>query len=194
MNNLATVFKSVPWGTGQYGKYNVWDVDLGDAPTNQSTALMDPGTPQLWVQLLDGNFVCQLVNSTFAIKIDRSQGSQRVIQRKTEWLNNFHVSKAEDSLKRFEDNAYVATFAALVSILNENVSFSTKGQVVDHSSQILQTQLLACPELNLTALELRVANQSVLGMGSDYRFLSLLTNPGLAVSFKFPSKSYRRAC
>ena len=147
MNNLATVFKSVPWGTGQYGKYNVWDVDLGDAPTNQSTALMDPGTPQLWVQLLDGNFVCQLVNSTFAIKIDRSQGSQRVIQRKTEWLNNFHVPENEDSSKRAEGSAYIATFAALASILNGNVSFSTDGEVVDHSSQILPSHRYSLPLL-----------------------------------------------
>ena len=170
-------------------EYNVWDVELGDVPTNQSTTLMDPGTQQLWVQLLDRNFVCQLVSSTFTIEIDHSQGSQRVIQRKIEWLNNFHVSEFEDPLKRFEDNAYVATFAALVSILNGNVSFSTMGQVVDHSSQILQTKLLACPELNLTALELRVANLSVLRMGQITDFSAYLPTQG----WQCPSNSLERA-
>ena len=141
--------------TNLNGKYSTWDVDLGYALTE----LMDPGTQQLWVQLFGSSFVCQLVNSSFAIMVDHFQGSQRVVQREIEWLNNFHISDNEDSSKRAEDGAYIATFAALASILNGNVSFSTDGEVVDHSSQILQTKLLACPELDLTALELQI-NQS----------------------------------
>jgi hypothetical protein len=117
--------------TNLNGKYNTWDVDLGYALTE----LMDSGTQQLWVQLLGSSFVCQLVNSSFAIMVDHFQGSQRVVQRETEWLNNFHVSDNEDSSKRAEDSAYIATFAALASILNGNVSFSTDGEVVDHTQQ-----------------------------------------------------------
>jgi hypothetical protein len=130
---------------------------------------MDPGTQQLWVQLLGSSFVCQLVNSSFAITVDHVQGSQRVIQREIEWLNNFLISDNESSSQRDEDGAYIATFAALASILNGNVSFSTDGELVDHSSQILQTKLPACPELDLTALELQI-NQSEFEMSQITNF------------------------
>lgn len=151
--------------TNLNGKYSTWDVDLGYALTE----LMDPGTQQLWVQLLGSSFVCQLVNSSFAILVDHFQGSQRVVQRKIEWLNNLHVSDNKDSSKRAEGGAYIAIFAAVASILNGNVSFSTDGELVDHSSQILQTKLLACPELDLTALGLRI-NQSEFEMGQITNF------------------------
>jgi hypothetical protein len=170
--------------TNLNGKYSTWDVDLGYALTE----LMDPGTQQLWVQLLGSSFVCQLVNSSFTIMVDHVQGSQRVVQREIEWLNNFHISDNEDSSKRAEDGAYIATFTALASILNGNVSFSTDGEVVDHSSQILQTKLLACPELDLTALELRI-NQTEFEMAQITNFSAYDS----AENWQCPNDSLERA-
>jgi hypothetical protein len=161
-------------------KYSTWDVDLGYALTE----LMDPGTQQLWVQLLGSNFVCQLVNSSFAILVNHFQGSQRVIQREVKWLNNFN----EGSSTRAEGGAYIAIFAALASILNGNVSFSTDGELVDHNSQILQTNLLACPELDLTALGLRI-NHSELEIGQITNFPAY----NLTGNWQCPNGSLERA-
>jgi hypothetical protein len=164
------------------GKYDIWDVNLGD------TITMEPGTQQLWVQLFGSSFVCQLVNSTFAIMVDHLQGSQRVIERKIEYLNNFHESDKEVSSQRAEDNAYLAIFAALASILNGNVSFSTNGEVVDHSSQILQTKLLACPALNLTALEVQIS-QIEFGMAQITHFSTYYSTE----NWQCPNGSLERA-
>jgi hypothetical protein len=170
--------------TSVNGEYSTWNVDLG----YELTELMDPGAQQLWVQLHGSSFVCQLVNSSFAIMVDHFQGSQHVVQREIEWLNNFHVSDNEDSSKRAENSAYIATFAALASILNGNVSFSIVGEVVDHSSQILQTKLLACPELDLTALELRINR-------SEYKMVQItnFTTYDSAENWQCPNGSLERA-
>ena len=142
------------------GTYNYSAVEL--------EMVKDPGATQLWIQLFNESLVCTLVNASFMVRVDNGDGVQNLTVEAVEQLDPVYYPStdlpgAEDPLY----DAYQNLFFSFASTIVGNVSLSTQSVV---SSQILQTDLSGCAELNITLFQddaisaIGAHNTSILGL------------------------------
>jgi hypothetical protein len=135
---------------------NNWAVELGpDAYLHGmiNENLMDLWANELWIQLFDQNIVCVLTNAQFDVSVRFEQGAQSVRVNEIKNIGPFYYNFTSDVYTTLHDSAYQNIFKAFTSMINGNVTMNVDSIIAEDTSQILTTNLLSCPELNLTKFQ-----------------------------------------
>jgi hypothetical protein len=94
--------------------------------------------------------VCTLVNSSFNIALEYTNGDQTISELAVDAINELSVLATCSGNECAALSAYFASFLAWTSILNGNVTMypGIDGwQLVDTSSNVLTTRLAACDDI-----------------------------------------------